>query len=130
METNNTRARYERAASLLGVTDERYRPVAAALWGCTLLFYAVGDTGLTVVVLELGGVEANSVAQAFYAAGGYMGLVVQKLLALAVLWVIWRYYPAVGSASPDPWRLIVPAIPFLRGIQLVTLHTSNISALL
>jgi len=82
------------------------------------------------VVLELGGYEAHPVARALLSWFGYAGLVVQKAVVLVLLLFCWRYYPAVGVDSPDPWRLVVPAIPFLRGIQLTALHVSNVVALL
>lgn len=110
--------------------DEQYRLAAVALWQLVLVFYVVGDTGLTAVVLELGGYEASPVARAFVDALGYVGLVVQKALVLVVLGLLWRYYPAIGVDSPDPWRLVVPAIPVLRGIQLVGIHLSNVAVLL
>ncbi|MFB6152294.1 MAG: hypothetical protein ABEJ40_10865 [Haloarculaceae archaeon] len=110
--------------------SRQYRLATFALWQLVVLFYVLGDTGLTAVVLELGGFEASPVARAFVDAFGYLGLVLQKALALAVLWLLWRYYPAVGVDSPDPWRLVVPLIPFLRGVQLVAIHLSNIAVLL
>jgi hypothetical protein len=109
--------------------DEQYRLVALAMWQLVFVFYVVGDTTLTTVVLELGGYEANPVARAFLRTFGYPGLIVQKGLALLALGVFWKYYPAVGVDSPDPWRLVVPAIPFLRGIQLVAIHLGNIAVL-
>jgi hypothetical protein len=119
----------ERFVSRIDSPDEQYRALSVALWQLVLVFYVFGDTGLTTVVLELGGFEANPVARAFVNALGYPGLLVQKALALAVLAGMWKYYPAIGVDSPDPWRLIVPAIPFLRGVQLVAIHCSNIAAL-
>lgn len=109
--------------------DEQYRLATVALWQLVLVFYVVGDTGLTTVVLELGGYEANPVARAFVDALGYVGLVVQKALVLVILGLFWKYYPAIGVESPDPWRLVVPAIPVLRGIQLTAVHLSNVAAL-
>jgi hypothetical protein len=48
-------------------------------------------------------------------AAGYAGLVVQKAIALGVLWGIWRFYSTVGGLSRDPWRLVVPAVAAVRG---------------
>ncbi|WP_135364987.1 hypothetical protein [Halosimplex halophilum] len=112
----------------LGV-GPRYRPVTAGAWALALLAYAVGDTGLTTVVLALGGFEANPVARAFLAHLGYAGLVVQKSLAVALLAGIWRYYPTVGDMPRDPWRLVVPTVAAARGLQLVAVHVSNVLAL-
>ncbi|QPV61225.1 hypothetical protein I7X12_10610 [Halosimplex litoreum] len=109
--------------------DPRYRPVTAGTWALALVVYAVGDTGLTTVVLALGGFEANPIARAFLATLGYPGLVVQKGLAVALLVGIWRYYPTVGDASRDPWRLVVPTIAAARGLQLVAIHVSNVLVL-
>jgi len=110
--------------------DPRYRPVTAAAWALALACYAVGDTGLTTVVLALGGFEANPVARAFLAHLGYAGLVVQKGLAVALLAGVWRYYPTVGGHSRDPWRLVVPTVAAARGLQLIAIHCSNVLVLL
>jgi len=109
--------------------DPRYRPVTVGTWALALVVYALGDTGLTTVVLALGGFEASPVARAFLAHLGYAGLVVQKGLAVAVLVGIWRYYPTVGDRSRDPWRLIVPTVAAARGLQLVAIHVSNVLVL-
>lgn len=120
----------ERLARWVEDADPRYREPTLALWTLAVAAYVVGDTGLTVLVLELGGYEANPVARALLSWLGYAGLVVQKAAVLVLLVFCWRYYPAVGVDSPDPWRLVVPAIPFLRGIQLTTIHASNVVVLL
>lgn len=120
----------ERVDAWLGEPVGSYRLLALALWQLVVVLYVVGDTALTAVVLELGGFEANAVARFFIDALGYVGLVVQKGLALACLAVLWRFYPTVGVDSPDPWRLIVPAIPVFRGVQLVAIHVENIAVLL
>jgi|GEM_PF-1464176 len=109
--------------------DPRYRPVTVGTWTLALLVYALGDTGLTTVVLALGGFEANPVARVFLAHLGYAGLVVQKGLAVGLLVGIWRYYPTVGDLSRDPWRLVVPTVAAARGLQLVAIHVSNVLAL-
>lgn len=114
----------------IAVSRDEYTAVALAFWQLAIIFYFVGDTTLTAVVLSLGGFEANPVARAFVDALGYTGLVVQKVLAFAILAALWRFYPAVGVDSPDPWRLVVPAIPFLRGVQLVAIHVGNVLVLL
>ena len=124
------RERFARIRTRLELSPAEYRLIERSLWGFVVLFYAVGDTGLTTVVLELGGFEASPVATVFFQTAGYAGLVVQKVLAVGLLWLIWRYYPTVGGLSKDPWRLIVPGIAAVRGIQLVSLHLQNISILL
>ncbi|MFB6139707.1 MAG: hypothetical protein ABEJ26_04650 [Halosimplex sp.] len=110
--------------------DPRYRPVTAAAWGLALACYALGDTGLTTLVLALGGFEGNPVARAFLEALGYPGLAVQKALAVAALVAVWRHYPTVGGRSADPWRLMVPTVAAARGLQLVAIHLSNLAVLL
>lgn len=136
MSTESTAGAFERArqrADSIAVervsVRSRYDAVAFALWTLVFGLYGLGDTGLTTVVLELGGFEASPVAQVFVNTAGYAGLVVQKALAVGVLWAIWRYYPAVGGLSRDPWRLVVPAIAAVRGAQLVLLHLQHISLL-
>jgi hypothetical protein len=131
MSTGNAAGSIERARERIWGTDieSGYGAVTVALWGLVVGLYALGDTGLTTVVLELGGFEANPVARAFFETAGYAGLVVQKALAVGILWAIWRYYPTVGDLSPDPWRLVVPAIAAARGGQLVALHLQHISIL-
>jgi hypothetical protein len=136
MSTGSTAGALERARQRVGSIDvarvsieSRYDAVAFALWTAVLALYALGDTGLTTVVLELGGFEASPVAQVFVNTAGYAGLVAQKVLAIGLLWAIWRYYPTVGELSRDPWRLIVPAIAAVRGGQLVLLHLQHISIL-
>jgi hypothetical protein len=111
-------------------TTEQYRAVVVVLWGFTALFYGLGDTGLTVVVQQLGGFESNPVARGFLRKAGYVGLAVHKALVFLVLAALWRYYPTVGAFSPDPWRLVVPALAATRGAYLVGLHAHNISVLL
>ncbi|MFB6307945.1 MAG: hypothetical protein ABEH35_01320 [Haloarculaceae archaeon] len=120
----------ERVAGWFATPDSQYRGITLALWELVVVFYVLGDTGLTTIVLELGGHEANTVARMFVSALGYPGLVVQKVVTVLVLLLLWRHYPTFGVSSPDPWRLIVPAIPVLRGIQLVAIHISNIAVLL
>lgn len=110
--------------------EPRYREPTLALWTLAVAVYVVGDTGLTVLVLELGGYEANPVARALLSWLGYAGLIVQKAGVVTMLVLCWRYYPTVGVDSPDPWRLVVPAVPFLRGIQLIAIHVSNVVVLL
>jgi GNAT superfamily N-acetyltransferase len=110
--------------------DPRYRPVTVGTWALALVVYVLGDTGLTTVVLALGGFEANPIARTFLAHLGYAGLVVQKGLAVALLVGIWRYYPTVGGRSRDPWRLVVPTVAAARGLQLVAIHVSNVFVLL
>ena len=109
--------------------DDRYRRATVAVWAAALLCYGLGDTGLTTVVLALGGFEVNPVARAFIAQLGYPGLAVQKGLVVAVLAGVWRHYPTVGGLSADPWRLVVPAVAAVRGVQLVVIHVSNVTAL-
>jgi hypothetical protein len=113
----------------LGIADG-YRAVVVALWVCTILFYGLCDTGLTIVVLHQGGVEINPVARAFLQTAGYAGLVVHKTIVLGVLGVLWQYYPTVGGLSPDPWRLVVPILAGTRGAHLLTLHAHNVGVLL
>jgi hypothetical protein len=113
----------------LGIADQ-YRAVVIVLWGCTVLFYGLCDTGLTIVVHYLGGFEVNPVARAFLRTAGYAGLVVHKAIVLGVLAALWQYYPTVGGLSPDPWRLIVPILAGTRGAYLLTLHAHNIGVLL
>lgn len=108
----------------------RYRPVTVGVWGVVVVFYALGDTGLTTLVLAMGGFEMNPVARAFIETLGYPGLVVQKALAAGLLVGCWRYYPTVGEFSADPWRLVVPTIAAARGLQLVAIHVSNLIVLL
>jgi len=131
MSTGNAAGSLERARERVRGTGigSGYGAVTVALWGLVVGLYAVGDTGLTTVVLELGGFEANPIGRAFVGVAGYAGLVVQKALAVGILWAVWRYYPTVGDFSPDPWRLIVPAIAAFRGGQLVVLHVQHISVL-
>lgn len=136
MSTGSAAGTFERARQRVGriaiervVIENRYDAAAFALWTLVLGLYAVGDTGLTTVVLELGGFEASPVAQVFVNTAGYAGLVVQKALAVGLLWAIWRYYPTVGGLSRDPWRLVVPAIAAARGGQLVVIHLQHISVL-
>jgi hypothetical protein len=109
---------------------DQYRLLAVVLWELALVVYVLGDTGLTTVVLSLGGFEASPVARAFLSTLGYAGLVVQKELALGLVAVVWTYYPTIGDISPDPWRLVVPAILVARGAQLVAIHLSNVAVLL
>ena len=136
MSTGSVAGAFERARQRVGsiaiervAIESRYDATAFALWTLVVGLYALGDTGLTTVVLELGGFEASPVAQAFVNTAGYAGLVVQKALAVGILWAIWRYYPTVGGLSRDPWRLVVPAIAAVRGAQLVLLHLQHISIL-
>jgi len=114
----------------IAVSRDEYTAVALATWQLAIVFYLVGDTTGTAIVLSLGGFEASPVARAFVDVLGYPGLVAQKILVFALLAALWRYYPAIGVDSPDPWRLIVPAIPLLRGVQLVAIHVSNAVVLL
>lgn len=120
----------ERLISWADHAEPRYREPTLALWALAVAVYGLGDTGLTIVVLELGGYEANPVARALLTQLGYAGLVLQKVVAFALLLLCWRYYPTVGDRSPDPWRLVVPAVPFLRGLQLVAIHVGNAAVLL
>lgn len=113
-----------------GENTDQYRALVIGLWSCTVLFYGLGDTGLTMVVHQLGGFEVNPVARSFLRTAGYAGLVVQKTLVLGVLAALWRYYPTVGDLSPDPWRLIVPILAATRGAYLVSIHVHNIGVLL
>ncbi|MEF8852346.1 MAG: hypothetical protein V5A28_08005 [Haloarculaceae archaeon] len=136
MSTESAAGTWERVRQRAGgiavervAVESRYDAVAFALWSLVFFLYAVGDTGLTTVVLELGGFEANPVAQVFVDTAGYAGLVVQKALAVGILWAVWRYYPTVGGLSKDPWRLVVPAIAAVRGAQLVLVHLEHISIL-
>ena len=136
MSTGSAPGAYERARQRVGsvavgrvTVESRSDAAALALWSLVLVLYGVGDTGLTTVVLELGGFEASPVAQAFVNAAGYAGLVVQKALALGILWGIWRFYPTVGGMSRHPWRLVVPAIAAVRGAHLVSIHLEHVSIL-
>jgi len=136
MSTGSAAGAWARARQRVGsiavervTVESRSDAAALALWSLVLFLYGVGDTGLTTVVLELGGFEANPVAQVFVNAAGYAGLVVQKALALGVLWGIWRFYPTVGGLSRDPWRLVVPAVAAVRGAQLVVIHLEHVSIL-
>ncbi|WP_123535563.1 hypothetical protein [Halosimplex salinum] len=107
----------------------RYRPVTVGVWGFVLAFYGLGDTGLTTVVLALGGFEASPVARLFLDYLGYAGLVVQKGAAITLLALVWRYYPTVGGLSADPWRLVVPTLAAARGLHLVAIHLWNVAIL-
>jgi len=124
------RATRMRAARWYRQIHPRYRVVTVGAWGLVFALYAVGDTGLTTLVLAMGGFEMNPVARAFIDVLGYPGLAVQKGIAVALLALIWRYYPTVGTLPADPWRLVVPTIAAARGLQLVLIHASNIAVLL
>jgi len=104
--------------------------IVLGVWGSALLFYGFGDTGLTIVVHELGGFETNPIAQTFLQTFGYAGLIFHKMLIIGVLAALWHYFPTVSDLSPDPWRLIIPALATIRGISLVSIHVHNIGVLL
>lgn len=127
MSPENTRLADERLAQLV---DTQYEVLAVGTWVCALLFYVVGDTGLTMLVIELGGYEVNPVARAFVDAAGYAGLVLQKSVVLGVLVAAWRTFPTVGNWSPDPWRIVVPATAATVGVYLVGEHVENLATLL
>lgn len=107
----------------------KYRTMAAAAWAGALAFYAVGDLGTTIVSLELGGFEASPVPRLFLEALGYLGLLLNKMLVVALCWALWRVYPSVGDIGPDPFRLVIPGLMAARGAWLVV-HNLGVIAML
>lgn len=108
----------------------RYGAVAVAAWVAAVLLYGFGDTGTTIVSLELGGLEASPVPRMFLEALGYAGLVLNKALVIGLCWLVWRFYPSVGGIGPDPFRLAVPALLAARGVWLVVHNAGVIATLL
>lgn len=106
-----------------------YSRVALAAWAAAVVLYCVGDTGTTIVSLQLGGIEDAAVATWFLETLGYAGLVANKLLVVAVCWLAWRYYPSVAGVGPDPFRLVIPGLMVLRGGWLVLNNVSVIASL-
>lgn len=96
-----------------------YQQAVRVAWGLGLLLYAVGDTGTTLVSLSLGGIEQAALAAWFLETFGYLGLVLHKLIAVALVAALWRWYPTVGGIGPDPYRLVIPLAMILRGAWLV-----------
>jgi hypothetical protein len=90
-----------------------------ALWALAVFLYAAGDTGTTIVSLELGGIEAAPVAAAFLDALGYPGLVVNKALVVALCYVCWKHYPDPFDVGVRPYRAVIPALMAARGAWLV-----------
>lgn len=113
----------------LSVPVPEYRTVAVGAWVFAVAFYAFGDTGSTIVSMQLGGIEDAVVAAWFYDVAGYLGLVVNKLLVVGVCWLAWRHYPSVGSVGPDPYRLVIPVLMGVRGVWLVANNVSVIAVL-
>jgi len=108
---------------------EHYGVIKVAVWTASVLIYFIGDMALTIALSELGRlapgtamVEAHPVSAALLDAFGYPGLLIPKATVLIGLALIWKHFPAVGVPSNDPWRLIVPAIPLVRGVQLLFIH--------
>jgi len=108
---------------------ECYGGITVAVWTASVLIYFIGDMALTIALSELGRlasgtamVEAHPVSAALLHEFGYPGLLIPKVSVLIGLVLIWKYFPAVGVPSNDPWRLIVPAIPLIRGVHLLFIH--------
>lgn len=106
-----------------------YAALSTAAWIAAIALYAVGDTGTSVLSMQLGGIETSPIPLWFYEQLGYVGLVVNKLLVVGVCWLVWRYYPSIGGVGPDPYRLFIPLIMTGRGAWLVHNNASVITAL-
>jgi hypothetical protein len=107
-----------------------YAFVATSVWAAALAFYVAGDTGSTIVSLELGGFESAVVAGWFLESFGYLGLVLNKLLVVGVCWLLWRRYPSVAGVGPDPFRLVIPVVMLARGVWLTVHNVGVVAALL
>lgn len=116
--------------TLPAISPPSYRRVAVGAWIAAVALYCVGDTGTTIVSMELGGIETSMVPLWFYQTFGYLGFVLNKLLVLSVCWVAWRFYPSVGRIGPDPYRLVIPVLLVGRGAWLLHNNVSVITALL
>lgn len=93
--------------------------LSALAWVLAVATYGVGDTGSTIILLELGGHEGAWLARWFLELAGYVGLVVHKLLILGVCAAVWRWYPAPFGLERDPWRLVVPVLMIVYGLGLL-----------
>jgi len=72
------------------------------IWLVALVSYGAGDLLTTLVGLALGrGSEAGPAAATFLAVGGLAGIVVLKLVSLAVFYGVWRL-------APEPGRVAIP----------------------
>lgn len=116
--------------TLPAVRRPEYRTVAVVAWVLAVVFYGLGDTGTSIVSLELGGIEVSPVPRLFLETLGYLGLVVNKALVIGLCWAVWRFYPSVGGIGPDPFRLVVPALLAARGAWLVVHNAGVIASLL
>lgn len=115
--------------TLPSIAPPSYQQVAMGAWLAAVALYCVGDTGTTIVSMELGGFEASPIPLWFYQTLGYVGLVLNKLLVVGLCWVAWRLYPSIGDIGPDPYRLAIPLLMVGRGAWLVLNNVSVIAAL-
>lgn len=116
---------------LPGWTD-RYRirmPAEKDLWAAAILCYGFLDPGLTLVVMHLGGSEANQFAVMLLEMFGPFGFVVQKTIAFGLLagiaWIVTVVGRLLGH-NASPYRSVFATIVLVRGIHLVVIHLQNI----
>lgn len=111
------------------IQTPRYRTVGIVAWAAAIIFYGFGDTGTSIVSMQLGGIEASPIPLWFYTQLGYLGLAINKLLVIAICWLAWHWYPSLGDIGPDPYRLVIPILMTARGAWLVANNVDVILSL-
>lgn len=119
--------RLERLTFTLPLGYDRTERVA---WGVALVMYGLADVVGTIGVLEHArGFEEKVIVWIFVEHLGYAGLFVNKIAAIGLAYLIWRYYPDPWGVGVRPFRLVVPALLAGRGVHLAIIHAVNLSDL-